>query len=119
MGKRKTGLDDAQSTVEIMEGLVHDIQFAFDNQDHPVSDRVYARFLSEVEPGVANANVFPLDLGKRKTGVDDVPSAVEILQVVTHNMQVLCEKQDHAASERVYNRFLSQTRVRIKLFGGN
>jgi hypothetical protein len=35
-----------------------------------------------------NQMQFPLALGKRKTGVDDAPSAVEIVQELAHDMQV-------------------------------
>ena len=39
-----------------------------------------------------NANVFPMALGKRKTGMDDAPSVVEILQELSHDIQVAYDK---------------------------
>ncbi len=62
-------MDDTLSVVEIMEGLAHDMQVASDEQDHASLDRVYTRFLSKVEPGVTNANVFPLTLDHIKNFV--------------------------------------------------
>jgi hypothetical protein len=40
--------------------------------------------------------------------MEDAPSAMEILQELSHDMQVACNKQDNTASDRIYNRFLSQ-----------
>lgn len=99
--KRKTRLDDVPSTVEIMEGFTHDIHVACDQKVHTASDRLYVRLLSEVEPGVSNTNVFHLSLVKRKTGVDDTPSTVEILKEFTHDMEVVCDRQDHEGSDRL------------------
>ena len=47
-------------------------------------------------------------LGKRKTGVEDAPSAVEIMQELSDDMQTACDKKDSTAADRIYARFLSQ-----------
>ena len=98
---------DAQSEVEIMDGLLHDMQFACSIQDNATADRVYARFMSVLEPGVVSAAAMPwptgqeeegrCPLGKRKTGVADAKSAVEIMQELCDDMQTACDKQDSTA----------------------
>jgi hypothetical protein len=47
-------MDDAQSEVEIMAGLSHDMQVACTFHDNAAADRVYAHFLSVLEPGAVN-----------------------------------------------------------------
>jgi hypothetical protein len=64
--------------------------------------------MSVLEPGVVSAAALPWALGKRKTGVDDAPSAVEIMQELSDDMRTACDKQDSTAADRIYTRFLSQ-----------
>jgi len=45
---------------------------------------------------------------KRKTGAEDAPCAMEILQELLDDMQIAAEKEDAAASHRIYNRFLAE-----------
>ena len=52
-------------------------------------------------------------LGKRKTGAEDAPCAMEILQELLNDMQVAVEKRDTAASDRIYNRFLAQGKTGV------
>ena len=50
--------------------MSHVIVFEY-SQDCLGSD-IITRFLSVVEPGVVTGTVFPLTMGKRKTGSEDV-----------------------------------------------
>jgi hypothetical protein len=40
--------------------------------------------------------------------VEDAPSAVEIMQELSDDMQTACDKQDSTAAARIYARFMSQ-----------
>ncbi len=65
-----------------------------------------------LEPGEdlppLEARQFPLTLGKRKTGAETAPCAMEILQELSHDMEAAVDKQDIAACDRIYDRFLAE-----------
>ena len=52
--------------------------------------------------------VFPLALGKRKTGAEDAPCAQEILQELSRDMHDAVDKHDITACDRIYDRFLAE-----------
>ena len=45
LGKRKDGLDDTPSLVEIIDGNMADMQTAIANGDHTAVDRIYNRMV--------------------------------------------------------------------------
>ena len=92
-----------------MDGLSQDMTVACIINDYGAASRVYDRFLSVVEPGITPVEtVFPLVLGKRKTGAETAPCAVEIVQELSHDMQAAVDTQDISACDRIYNRFLAE-----------
>ena len=108
LDQRKTEMDDTPSESDVMDDLVNDMQVTSDIQDNAFADRVYTRFLSVPGPGVVTVPVFPWVIDKRKTGTEDTPSVSEILQVLPHELQTAYTEGDDTASDRIYNRFLSQ-----------
>jgi hypothetical protein len=81
---------------------------ASDMKDYDAANRVYDRLLSVVEPGVIVETVLPFALGKRKTGAEDAPCAMEILNELSSDMQDAVDKQDSTACSRIYDRFLAE-----------
>ena len=108
MGKRKTGVQDAQSQTEKIDALAQEYALASDMKDYDAVNRVYDRFLSVVETDVIVETLFPLALGKRKTGTEDASCAMEILQELSRDMQDTVDKQDSTSCDRIYDRFLAE-----------
>jgi hypothetical protein len=54
------------------------------------------------------ARQFPLTLGKRKTGAETAPCAMEILQELSHDMEAAVGQEDFTACDRIYDRFLAE-----------
>jgi hypothetical protein len=52
-------MGDTQSEVEIMAGLLHDMQVACSIQDNAAADRVYTRFMTVLETGVVSPAALP------------------------------------------------------------
>ena len=112
MGKRKAGADDGQTELDKLDELSHDLAFACNINDYAAATRVYDRFLSVLEPGgdlpLLDARQFPLTLGKRKTGAETAPCAMEILQELSHDMEAAVGQEDFTACDRIYDRFLAE-----------
>jgi hypothetical protein len=112
LGKRRAGADDGQTELDKLDELSHDLAFACNINDYAAATRVYDRFLSVLEPGgdlpPLDARQFPLTLGKRKTGAETAPCAMEILQEMSHDMEAAVGKQDITACDRIYDRFLAE-----------
>ena len=49
LGKRKDGLDDTPSLVEIIDGNMADMQTAIANGDHAAVDRIYNRMVQVMD----------------------------------------------------------------------
>jgi hypothetical protein len=49
LGKRKDGLDDTPSLVEIIDGNMADMQTAIANGDHTAVDRIYNRMVQVMD----------------------------------------------------------------------
>lgn len=69
-------------------------------KDYNAVNRVYDRFLSVVEPVIIVETVFPLSLHKRKTGAEDAPCAMEILQELSNDMQDAVAKKPMSTAHR-------------------
>ena len=54
LGKMKTGVYDASSVVDVMQYLMDDMQLACYNLDHASVDRIYRRYLCQMEKGVVS-----------------------------------------------------------------
>jgi hypothetical protein len=112
LGKRRAGADDGQTELDKLDELSHDLAFACNINDYAAATRVYDRFLSVLEPGgdlpLLDARQFPLTLGKRKTGAETAPCAMEILQELSHDMEAAVGQEDFTACDRIYDRFLAE-----------
>ena len=113
LGKRKTGVEDAPSQVEKIDGFSHEMRVECGIHDYAGSKSVYDRFLSMVDPDIIVEPVFRLALDKRKTGSEDAPCVMEILQELLCDMQVVIEKTDDVSSVRIYNRFLAERKTGV------
>ena len=112
LGKRRAGADDGQTELDKLDELSHDLAFACNINDYAAATRVYDRFLSVLQPGAdlppLDARQFPLTLGKRKTGAETAPCAMEILQELSHDMEAAVGQEDFTACDRIYDRFLAE-----------
>jgi hypothetical protein len=112
LGKRRAGADDGQTELDKLDELSHDLAFACNINDYAAATRVYDRFLSVLQPGAdlppLDARQFPLTLGKRKTGAETAPCAMEILQELSHDMWAAVGQEDFTACDRIYDRFLAE-----------
>jgi hypothetical protein len=61
-----------------------------------------------VEPDIIVETVVLLTICERKSGTEDTPCVMEILQELLCDMQVAVEKKDDVSSSRIYNRFLTE-----------
>ena len=99
LGKRKDGLDDTQSLVEIIDSNLADMDNAIAAGDHAAVDRIYNRMVLIMEAAALARAADPdtFDDLMLPSGMDNAAAAGEQLAEM-----ILVLESHHAAVDRIY-----------------